>query len=446
MNDRPMKPADLAPSLFLLAHDPMTGRPAVDRPTLAAALLGGVLADLVVAGLLSVDGDGVRDTGRRPPGGWAEPVAHRALEAVAAQDRALSVRAWASHPLAEVIHGLVAEGLVSARVLRREHGRRLLGGPQERYPAVDSVRAARARLEMEQMLDAPRAFDLSGAVVVAIATTTGLDPSWSVEDSLRDDLLAELPDALRALVEGLTGTARARSVVARGSRFTGSRLQVESAAVQRRMQARTPSRGGHTEHAALRARHDAVAGHVEGRRPQDAVPVLEQVVADSAYLLGPGHPDTLTAEGNLAVAYLAADRADVGIPLLVATVEDRERFLGEDHPATLTARDVLASVHRTAGRTAQALALHSDVAVRRSRVLGPGHPDTLTSRLAVGLSLADDGDPRTALSVLGPARRDALAGCGPAHPVTDAIREALASCQAQARALPARADLRRREH
>jgi hypothetical protein len=84
------------------------------------------------------------------------------------------------------------------------------------------------------------------------------------------------------------------------------------------------------------------------------VPLLEQVVAVTTFWLGPTHADALAAEGNLAVAYLTADRADVGIPLHASVVAERERLLGADHPATLTAQDVLAAVHRTAGRSTEA--------------------------------------------------------------------------------------------
>lgn len=61
----PMKHPDLAPSLFLLAHDPVTGRHPAGRVAVCAALVGAVPGDLLIAGLLTVAGGRVAVTGRR---------------------------------------------------------------------------------------------------------------------------------------------------------------------------------------------------------------------------------------------------------------------------------------------------------------------------------------------------------------------------------------------
>jgi Tetratricopeptide repeat len=48
----------------------------------------------------------------------------------------------------------------------------------------------------------------------------------------------------------------------------------------------------------------------------------------------PDHPDTLIARGNLAMAYGTAGRTAEAIPLLEQTLADSERILGADHPRT----------------------------------------------------------------------------------------------------------------
>jgi hypothetical protein len=58
-------------------------------------------------------------------------------------------------------------------------------------------------------------------------------------------------------------------------------------------------------------------------------------------LLGPEHPDTLMARANLATSYSQAGRTNDAITLLEAVLADSERLLGPEHPNTLTARAYL---------------------------------------------------------------------------------------------------------
>ncbi|QJY48302.1 tetratricopeptide repeat protein [Pseudonocardia broussonetiae] len=415
-----MKHTDLVPNLFTVLHEPVTGRPAAPHAVVCGALFSAQVCALVVAGRLALDGDGLAVTARRPPRpGAGDPTGDLVVEAVAHARAARDLRSWSS-ALGGVVHDRVAEELVEAGVVRREAPRRLR--PTPRWPAADPLRAGRARMELDQMAADPRSFDLPGAVAVACLLAAGVDDVLVTGSGLVDELVAELPPDVGAVV-----TALARTPVLPmpgGGRFTGSRLLVESAVLRRR--AADPTAWTDRRH--LRERHDAGAALVAAGRADEAVPVLEQAVAEAVHGLGPVDPDALVAEGNLAVAYLAAGRPEVGIPLLVDTLEDRERTLGPDHPVALTARDVLAAVHRTAGRPAEALAHYALVVAHRTRVLGAAHPHTLTSRLGAGLSHADDGDARAAVAELGSALRDAVEGCGPAHPVTVALRGALAEC------------------
>ena len=61
-------------------------------------------------------------------------------------------------------------------------------------------------------------------------------------------------------------------------------------------------------------------------------------------------------------------------------VADRERLLGPEHPDTLSARANLASSYWSAGRTADAIAIGEQVLADSERLLGPEHPDTLGAR------------------------------------------------------------------
>ena len=120
---------------------------------------------------------------------------------------------------------------------------------------------------------------------------------------------------------------------------------------------------------------------VPGRgRPEHALPVYEQTLADLERGLGPGHPDTLAARAGLAQAYHTVGKLKQAVPVYERTLADREKAQGPDHPDTISARADVAYAYRTAGRMKQALPLYERVVGDRERVLGSYHPDTLTAR------------------------------------------------------------------
>jgi hypothetical protein len=105
-------------------------------------------------------------------------------------------------------------------------------------------------------------------------------------------------------------------------------------------------------------------------------------VADA--LLGPEHLDTLWARGNLARAYRSVGRTAQAIPIQQEVLADSERTLGPEHPDTITARGNLAGSYRFAGRYADAIPIDEAVVADRERILGPEHPDTLWARANLG--------------------------------------------------------------
>jgi Tetratricopeptide repeat len=58
------------------------------------------------------------------------------------------------------------------------------------------------------------------------------------------------------------------------------------------------------------------------------------------------------------------------------TAGTAQRILGPEHPDTLTAQANLASSYRQAGRTAEAITILEKVTAAAARILGPEHPDT----------------------------------------------------------------------
>ena len=124
----------------------------------------------------------------------------------------------------------------------------------------------------------------------------------------------------------------------------------------------------------------AVAYRVMGRL-SEAIALFEEVVADSVRVLGPDRPQTLASRGNLAVAYQEEGRIDEAIPLYEEVAADSVRVLGADHPHTLVSRTNLAGAYRAAGRIDEAIPLYEDVLADHVRILGADHPHTLVSRI-----------------------------------------------------------------
>jgi hypothetical protein len=169
-----------------------------------------------------------------------------------------------------------------------------------------------------------------------------------------------------------------------------------------------------------------------GDSAPQAVAVGEPLMEDLERVLGPDHPDTLSARNSLAVAYRAAGRAADAIRLHEKTLAARERVRGPDHPSTLSSRNNLAVAYRAAGRAADAAALHQQVLAVRERVLGPDHPDTRASRNKLAAAYRAAGQAADAIplyeQVLATLERlrgpDHLSTLGPRSDLANAYRTA----------------------
>ena len=158
----------------------------------------------------------------------------------------------------------------------------------------------------------------------------------------------------------------------------------------------------------------------------EAIPLYEQVVADSVRILGDDHPSTLTSRNNLAGAYESAGRLGEAIPLYEQVVADRVRVLGPDHPSTLTSRNNLAYAYEKAGSVNEAIASYEGVFADSVRVLGPDHPHTLTSRNNLAGAFQAAGRLDEAIALYEEVADDSARVLGPDHPHTLTSRGNLA--------------------
>ncbi len=130
----------------------------------------------------------------------------------------------------------------------------------------------------------------------------------------------------------------------------------------------------------LRARGNMVRILTDLDRAAEALPMGEQVVADSMDLLGVEDPDTLRRRVELAGARWSAGEVQSSLDELAAIAEDQARLLGAENPETLSTRSQLAVNLAGAGKVPEAQEVLRDTLASEERVLGPSHPSTLNSR------------------------------------------------------------------
>jgi hypothetical protein len=229
-----------------------------------------------------------------------------------------------------------------------------------------------------------------------------------------------LPHALAVLAEESDAMGRAADYLGVSGIYPSARdLQ------QRIARARERILGpGHpdtlTAHEHL-ARWTGEAGDPAAARDQYAalLPACERI-------LGPEHPHTLTVHASL--AHWTGETGDrpAARDQYAALVPLREQVSGTDHPDTLTVRARLAHWTGRAGNHELARDLLGDLLPVRERVLGREHPDTLAARHSLARWTGEAGDPAAArdqYEALLPIRERIL---GPEHPDTLITQHSLA--------------------
>ena len=101
-------------------------------------------------------------------------------------------------------------------------------------------------------------------------------------------------------------------------------------------------------------------------RNNEAIALLEKVMATRESRLEPDHPDTMMSVSKLAAAYQAVGRMSEAIPLHRRELES-SRVNSSNHPDTLTAMNNLATALQVCGRLNEALPLLEEtLALRRA--------------------------------------------------------------------------------
>ncbi|MFE3459194.1 tetratricopeptide repeat protein [Nocardiopsis aegyptia] len=164
----------------------------------------------------------------------------------------------------------------------------------------------------------------------------------------------------------------------------------------------------------------------EAGDPAAASGLYEDLLADHLRVLGPDHPATLTTRHNLANRRGQAGDPEAAVHALHLLLADHLRVLGPDHPATLTTRHNLANWRGQAGDPEAAAQALQELLPHASRALGPDHPATLTTRHDLARWRGEAGDTGAATRALHRLLADRLRVLGPDHPHTLTTRAGLA--------------------
>jgi tetratricopeptide (TPR) repeat protein len=150
----------------------------------------------------------------------------------------------------------------------------------------------------------------------------------------------------------------------------------------------------------LLTQHVLAMAYRASGRTNEAVRLLEQVVAVHKRALAKDHPNRLAPQHELASAYRANGQISKGMQLIEHVVAIRERVLAEDHPHRLTSQHELASAYQATGRVKDAVRLFEHVVSIRERVLARDHPDRLMSQQVLASVYWANGQAEEAVRLL----------------------------------------------
>lgn len=205
-----MRRLTLVDSLFFLAHDEFTGKPALRRTGLGIGMAGSALCDLLLAERITVERKRIRPLSRQRPG---HAIADRVFSEILAEREPHSVREWVGH-LRQDLGETVADNLLAEGVINRETDRGLMR-KIHRYPPRDLLMSTAARSKARAAVLGTERPDPHSVCLALLAWTIGLDDLCEPELD-RAGLLAwaeathrDLPRALSDLISGVEAVCAA---------------------------------------------------------------------------------------------------------------------------------------------------------------------------------------------------------------------------------------------
>ena len=132
---------------------------------------------------------------------------------------------------------------------------------------------------------------------------------------------------------------------------------------------------------------------------QQSFELDQSVCQDRERILGPEHPDTLTAQINLASTLSHLGNWRKAMELREHVLTYRKKLLGEEHPDTIRSMGILAISYAKNGREQEALELRRQAYEVASRVYGEANPLTMSAISSLADSYEDIGEYDKALEL-----------------------------------------------
>ncbi|MGC4957111.1 tetratricopeptide repeat protein [Actinomadura citrea] len=123
-----------------------------------------------------------------------------------------------------------------------------------------------------------------------------------------------------------------------------------------------------------------------------AVGAYDELFQAGDRILGPEHPDTMSARRGRAHARGEAGDIAGAMAEYGELLSDLTRTLGPEHPRTFSARNDLATLRRRGGDVAGAIEELEELLAEQEWILGADHPDVLATRRNLANSRGEAGD------------------------------------------------------
>lgn len=133
--------------------------------------------------------------------------------------------------------------------------------------------------------------------------------------------------------------------------------------------------------------------------------------------LGPEHPSTVRAMGNVAAGYYRIGHWDQGLELAEEGVRRSEALYGAKHPTVAWHLEALAAMLRKKGKLEESAETHARALAIQEATFGPNHPDVALTASNLGMVLLDLDRGELALQHLERALAAAEATYGTSHPL-----------------------------
>ena len=200
----------LAARLFLILHDPFSGRCAVSPMALRCALVGAELAELILNRRVAMANELIVPGEASAPG--TDALSAFVVGAITRQPEPYPVPVWLA-AIGDAVAELVAARLMEVGILVRT---RSLIRRRGRFPAINLLAAAGPRVRLEYMVRTPDDADVASATCAALIDAVGAGRVLQGETSRRD---------LRRGLAAMTVMLLGRPAQPRHERRGGARLR-----------------------------------------------------------------------------------------------------------------------------------------------------------------------------------------------------------------------------